>query len=81
MTRPGENDHNRSPPLSLRPDACYPSAMPTPKIARAQVLVRIPPELREALHARSLADERPMRWHIERAIRAYLALPPVASTE
>lgn len=55
--------------------------MPTPKIARAQVLVRIPPELREALHARSLADERPMRWHIERAIRAYLALPPVASTE
>ena len=54
--------------------------MPTPKIVRAQILVRIPPELREALQARAQAEDRPMRWVVEQALRAFLAAPAVPCT-
>ena len=53
--------------------------MPTPKSDTVAFLVRIPPELAEALRARAAADDRSMRAVVERALRAYLEPTPAAS--
>ena len=49
--------------------------MPPTTTDLARFLVRIPQDLAEALRARAKADDRSMRAVLERALRAYLAMP------